>query len=437
MRQQWRQKRLATFAAVVLLFGLTATLATAGPAWAPTTGVTVQDEGVTKGTGITTLNFTGAGVTASAAGTTGTVNVPGATGGTQTFPKWINFRDEGGLEGACDATKAAANDAALDSATAKLAVPLSNGESGGTIYLGRGNFCFGHTVNVADKQRILGDARRGTRIQALSTFSDTVPVVSTGGTVKALVVLGDSTSSTSPVFDTKIERLTVDGNGVSGIVPVFSQQGNEGCCGDDLFIRGFADVGVWLAPGSANVTFQHAEVYGAAGAGANGLLRLESWEKNLVSDVTANATAPVTVGSTGLRFHGYQSTLWVAQGLHCEQVEVCARVQPDLTTFADARVVIDGATGHSSVTKVVQFEGPGGTSPGTHGGVRAIYPLGSATSFVDGNPGGKTFTGTVARYDVVKNRPVITGSRAAMDPALVTLLQAEANVGEVNDQTTP
>lgn len=44
-------------------------------------GVTVQDEGSPLATTGTTLNFTGAGVTASGAGATKTINIPGGGGG--------------------------------------------------------------------------------------------------------------------------------------------------------------------------------------------------------------------------------------------------------------------------------------------------------------------------------------------------------------------
>lgn len=44
-------------------------------------GVTVQDEGAPLATAATTLNFTGAGVTASGTGTTKTINIPGGGGG--------------------------------------------------------------------------------------------------------------------------------------------------------------------------------------------------------------------------------------------------------------------------------------------------------------------------------------------------------------------
>lgn len=42
--------------------------------------LTTQDEGVTLSTSVTTLNFTGAGVTASGAGATTTINIPGGSG---------------------------------------------------------------------------------------------------------------------------------------------------------------------------------------------------------------------------------------------------------------------------------------------------------------------------------------------------------------------
>ena len=45
------------------------------------TTITTQDEGSTLSSTVTTINFTGAGVTASGAGNTTTVNIPGGSGG--------------------------------------------------------------------------------------------------------------------------------------------------------------------------------------------------------------------------------------------------------------------------------------------------------------------------------------------------------------------
>ena len=44
------------------------------------TTITTKDEGSTLSTGVTTLDFVGAGVTASGAGATATVTIPGGTG---------------------------------------------------------------------------------------------------------------------------------------------------------------------------------------------------------------------------------------------------------------------------------------------------------------------------------------------------------------------
>lgn len=45
-------------------------------------GITVQDEGTPLTTAATTLNFTGAGVTATGSGATKTIDIPGSSGGT-------------------------------------------------------------------------------------------------------------------------------------------------------------------------------------------------------------------------------------------------------------------------------------------------------------------------------------------------------------------
>lgn len=48
----------------------------------------IQDEGVNQGR-VTTVNFTGAGVTASVSGLTGTVNIPGGGGGSVTATRVV------------------------------------------------------------------------------------------------------------------------------------------------------------------------------------------------------------------------------------------------------------------------------------------------------------------------------------------------------------
>jgi hypothetical protein len=51
--------------------------------------ITTQDEGGTLSSGVTTLNFTGAGVTASGAGATTTIDIPGGSGSGITYGQAI------------------------------------------------------------------------------------------------------------------------------------------------------------------------------------------------------------------------------------------------------------------------------------------------------------------------------------------------------------
>lgn len=53
--------------------------------------ITTQDEGSTLSTTVNTLNFTGAGVTASGSGTTTTINIPGGSGSTVSGQATVNF----------------------------------------------------------------------------------------------------------------------------------------------------------------------------------------------------------------------------------------------------------------------------------------------------------------------------------------------------------
>jgi hypothetical protein len=66
----------------VTVAGVTATVPLGGGGGGAT--ITVQDEGVTQSTTVTTLNFTGAGVTASGSGAVATINVPSGGGGVPT-----------------------------------------------------------------------------------------------------------------------------------------------------------------------------------------------------------------------------------------------------------------------------------------------------------------------------------------------------------------
>ncbi len=69
-----------------------------------TSNITTQDEGVLLSSSVNTLNFTGAGVTASGTGSTTTINIPGGGGGGSSFTTGETTLDFGAFPGSSDAS---------------------------------------------------------------------------------------------------------------------------------------------------------------------------------------------------------------------------------------------------------------------------------------------------------------------------------------------
>jgi len=343
----------------------------------------------------------------------------------------IDLRDKGGQPGACDATKAAANDAAWTAALADLAAPpAGTRETGGKINLGRNVWCFGHTVFVKDKVQVYGDGARPARIEALARFSDTTVNEKTGLPVNVLVELGNGNGSRqSFAFHSFIENVVIDANSVPGLVPLFSQQANEGGGVDQLLITGFTDIGVWFATGSSGIRFTNSEVYGDAGAGVNGSVRLESWLVNRIDNITVNHTSGTAPDSSGIWFNGLDGTIWTGSVLHCEFVETCIK-------HTNSDTVLSSLQGHDSVTNVATYDaGSAGTVSNV---INGCCDGGSDFTVKDATPGGKNFTSRViGPYKIAPDRPVVTGSRAVLGPQLSTVIQVQGDHGLVNDQTTP
>jgi hypothetical protein len=354
-------------------------------------------------------------------GTTGGQAPSGGGGGTSWKPTWIDLRDEGGQTGPCDATKAAANDAAFNSAQTKLQPRGADTEVGGKIYLARGSWCFAHTLKVKNKTTVEGDGRNATEINAIAGFNDSVTNVASGASVNRLVELGDGIANQSNFcFGCRVENLTIDANGVAGLVPLYSQQANELSGAFRVLVSDFTDKGIWFAPGTSIVQIDTAEVYGRAGSGVNGLIRLESWGENRANAITANARSPVAAGSSGVWVNAAQYELSM---IHMEQVETGVKV-------TNGDVVLNSATGHPSVTRVASYDSQ------SNGVVLDATPTGSPTTLVDSTTGGQTRSSVVALYEVSTARPNVTGSRTD-GTALTSLLNALKTKGMVQDSTTP
>lgn len=420
---------------LLVIAALLVIVAVQQPAYAPPTGITVQDEGITKGTGVTTLNFVGPNFAATVAGSVGTItHLDSPGGGSDPTPETeLDPRDFGGQPGACDATKAAANDSAWTQMLAALAVPPpGTTEPGGTIDLGRFVWCFNHTVFVQNKVKVHGDGRN-TKIAALAGFNDTTVVQQSGQPVNVLVELGNGNGDrNSFAFGSRVEGVNIDANGVAGLVPVFSQQANEQSGLREVLVNDFVGTGIWMATGTSIISLgPHLEVYGNSGACTSGCLRLESWGQNVLYGelTTSTATTPTLAGTSGVWFNGVDGTVWSGIGIHAEQVETGVKVGPN------ADVTLQSLQGHDTVTNMATYDA---TSSGTVANVlKGCCSGGSAFTLKDSTPGGKNFTGRVITYEVNPSRQVVSGSRTGKDPIALSLLDAMAARGEVNDQTTP
>jgi len=92
--------------------------------------ITVKDEGTTQSTIVTTLDFTGAGVTASGAGATATINIPGGAGTFAVTEAEVDFGTVG-TPPVVDKTFTV-TDAAITSASKIMCVESGNTATGRT-----------------------------------------------------------------------------------------------------------------------------------------------------------------------------------------------------------------------------------------------------------------------------------------------------------------
>jgi hypothetical protein len=168
------------------------------------TSPAVQDEGIAQGSA-GTLNFTGAGVTATVSAGVATVNVPGGGGGgtgqmTATFLVAASDAPAAVIASAqyvCDGT---ADDVQINAALNALPA------GGGRVELSSGTFTIAATVALPNLPvSLVGQGGKATIIKAVS-----------GLTVPLVVVLGPAAPSVYGVNMQRIQYLSIDGSVASG-----------------------------------------------------------------------------------------------------------------------------------------------------------------------------------------------------------------------------
>ena len=185
------------------------------------TTITTKDEGSTLSTGVTTLDFTGAGVTASGSGATTTVNIPGGGGSTIKY---------GSLKPATPTMDFTGSD--LASATAH--------QSGGTFTTGN---CFEQAIDGShmsiglndamgalywsasnvDQELICGGLAADGKIQVTNAGMYGIALLDTNGTGVGVVIYGDNNAYLADIvtwnYNTLFGTFTNLGHDVNGLPP--------------------------------------------------------------------------------------------------------------------------------------------------------------------------------------------------------------------------
>jgi hypothetical protein len=172
-----------------------------------TTAITVQDEGTTQGD-VTTVNFTGSGVTASVNTGVATVSIPGG-GGSASGPfgpfAQLVYRDGstfyrkdlfGNIVSSGSAAATVINDAILDVSIL----------GGGTVFLAAATYPINATINVLAGVELAGEGTYGRQVNSGTAFGfGTLLTKNTSAFGFTMVSLGVN------AYGARVRQLTVDG----------------------------------------------------------------------------------------------------------------------------------------------------------------------------------------------------------------------------------
>jgi hypothetical protein len=236
-----------------------------------------------------------------------------------------------------------------------------NSARGIDVFVGKGTWITNSQIVIKNNVRLVGLGTRATIIKAGSSFP----------TSTALVRMGDGTGG---VFDTRITAMQLDLNGVSGSIGVYSTETNEHSGLHNVLIYNYRGKGIHVSNAQAvfecnNVEFQTLSPVGAGPAiqydVASGLLVL-------------NHVVATGAGTPTHQIEMIKGRL-VARGVHVENTTNGIYFD----SAAEASGSVDGLTGHSSVTNLVNV---GGTNAGVT--LQNLYLNGATAYVVDGVVGG-------------------------------------------------
>lgn len=230
-----------------------------------------------------------------------------------------------GVTDDASAIQAAINDAAL----------TVNSGVGNTVWLRQGTYLLGSQLVIKNKVRLVGVGRSGTVLKAASGVAP-----ATG-----LVRLGDGTGT---VFGCRLENLTVDCNDVASSTGVYTSEGQEQSGLLLCVVKGFTTNGVVFDSGSQHTVMDVCEVYGSGmSAPTNGVFVQNAGGTAYISRCTISGTGTATMANsinvTGSRCY--------IEGIH---VETCTD-GIDISGANSAGTIINGISGHSTVTNVVNL----------------------------------------------------------------------------------
>ena len=230
---------------------------------------------------------------------------------------------------------AAAPSGGDDLAYLQALLTLLGAGGGGTLQLRPGTYLISNLMEVPNKVTLRGVNRSATLIKAGTGFP----------TSTALIRLGPAAGLS---FASRLERMSLDCNNVTGSVGVYSFQGQEMCGLMLVAISNFKATGIHFDTGAANFTIDNVEVYPSSTGATTGIL-LHCAGSQIINKPTVGVQGLLTVGisvATG------EATII---GAH---IENCT----DGILFDNARGVVIGASGPTAVANVTNLiRGTGNT----------------------------------------------------------------------------
>lgn len=172
-----------------------------------------------------------------------------------------------------------------DDLAALNAMITSFGYEGGTLHLHRGEYQISNTLVVPNKIMLVGEGRSATHIKAMAGFPTSTAVVKSG-----------PTGSGPFAFGTRVEKLSIDCNNITGSIGFLGDRMQEDSGLRDVVISNFKSYGIRLPEACDAWTLSDLEIYPSATGATAGILAENSQNNPILNRITVGVSGLLTVG---------------------------------------------------------------------------------------------------------------------------------------------